>query len=76
MSMARAGVVHLCVWVAPDGHALDRDEILGHSHDADGGHSHDDHDHDESDHPTDSSSGEPQASSEESAASPSEGSPA
>lgn len=76
-SKALDWLLHHVEMVDPAGTPLDRDEILGHSHDADGGHSHDDHDHDDdTEPPTDSSSSEPQASTEASAASPSEGSPA
>ena len=85
-SKALDWLLHNVDFVDPDGNPLDRDLILGHSHDADGGHSHDDHDHSDDstegepqassessdDPPSDSSSGEPQASSDASAPSPSE----
>lgn len=72
-SKALDWLLHHVEMVDPDGNPLDRDEILGHAHDADGGH--DDHDHDHPDS-ADSSSSEPQASTEASGASPREESPA
>jgi trigger factor len=43
-------LLHHVQMVDPAGNPLDRDEILGHTHDADGGHAHDDHDHGDHDH--------------------------
>ena len=43
-------LIHHVEMVDPDGNPLDRDVILGHTHDADGGHSHDDHSDDDHDH--------------------------
>jgi trigger factor len=45
-SKALDWLLHHVEMVDPDGNPLDRDEILGHTHDADGGHDHADHDHD------------------------------
>jgi trigger factor len=46
-------LIHHVEMVDPAGNSLDRDVILGHTHDADGGHDHDhggpDHDHDDHD---------------------------
>jgi trigger factor len=51
-SKALDWLLHHVEMVDPAGNPLDRDEILGHTHDADGGHDHDhgDHDHDHGDH--------------------------
>ncbi len=49
-SKALDWLLHHVEMVDPDGNPLDRDEILGHSHDADGGHDHDHADHDHADH--------------------------
>ncbi len=44
-------LLHHVEMVDPAGQPLDRDVILGHTHDEDGGHGHDhDHDHPEHDH--------------------------
>ncbi len=51
-SKALDWLVHHVEIVDTDGTPIDRDLILGHTHDEDGGHSHDDgeHDHDDHDH--------------------------
>ena len=48
-SKALDWLLHHVELVDPDGNALDRDVILGHTHDDDGGHEHDDDDHDHDD---------------------------
>src|SRR6185436_8511774 len=65
-SKALDWLLHHVEMVDPAGNPLDRDEILGHTHDEDGGRAHD-HDHDDHDTPesADSSSGAPAASSDE-----------
>jgi trigger factor len=74
-SKALDWLLHHVEMVDTDGTTLDRDLILGHSHDDDGNHI-DDHDHEHAE-PADSSSGEPEASPSVTAseASPSEGTP-
>ena len=49
-SKALDWLLHHVEMVDPAGNPLDRDEILGHTHDADGGHSHDDDEHDDHEH--------------------------
>jgi trigger factor len=49
-SKALDWLLHHVEYVDEAGTTLDRDLILGHTHDADGGHDHDDHDHDGEDH--------------------------
>jgi hypothetical protein len=46
-SKALDWLLHNVEFVDPDGNSLDRDHILGHTHDD---HDHDDHDHDGHDH--------------------------
>jgi len=48
-SKALDWLLHHVEMVDAAGNPLDRDEILGHTHDADGGHDHDGHDHDHDD---------------------------
>ena len=43
-------LLHHVEMVDPDGNPLDRDLVLGHTHDDHGGHSHDHDDHDDHDH--------------------------
>jgi trigger factor len=49
-SKALDWLIHRVAFVDPDGAAIDRDTLLGHSHDDDGNHIDHDHDHDHHDH--------------------------
>ena len=49
-SKALDWLIHHVEMVDPEGNPLDRDVVLGHTHDADGNHLDDEHDHDEHDH--------------------------
>jgi len=53
-SKALDWLLHNVTYVNPAGEVLDRDTVLGHSHDADGGHHHDVEDHDGEEDLTDS----------------------
>jgi trigger factor len=44
-SKALDWLIHRIAFVDPDGTPIDRDALLGHTHDEDGGHDHDEHDH-------------------------------
>jgi trigger factor len=60
-SKALDWLLHHVELVDPDGNALDRDVVLGHTHDDDGGHAHDDHDHDHQDDDEDADTPETEA---------------
>ena len=50
-SKALDWLLHHVEMVDPEGNEIDRDLVLGHTHDDDGhDHDHDDHDHDDHDH--------------------------